>query len=151
MRKLSSGMTWFYKFVFPTLWLGGFGAGSIVLLASWSSVLRENPNFPILMFPAAFVIGLVLFYFTCIRLKSVSIDGSVLVISNYQTELRIPIHEVAEVTGSIFWNPELLFLHLKHSTQFGKTIVFMAPMRIFGGYTRHPLVGELNQMLGLKA
>lgn len=31
MLVLSSGWTWFYKFIFPTIWIGGFGFGTLMM------------------------------------------------------------------------------------------------------------------------
>lgn len=147
MRKLSSSWTWFYKFVFPSVWLGGFGIGTVTLLVSRSSVLHQDPDFPVLIFPVVFVLGFLLFYFMCMRLKSVALDGADLVISNFRETIRVPLRDVERVSGSLFMHPELLWLTFRSPNRFGSKIVFMAQWRFLSGYTWNPLVKELRGMV----
>jgi hypothetical protein len=147
MRQLSSMMTWFYKFVFSTVWIGGFGIGTLAVL-----ITRPFPEQPgrenlELMFPIAFILGSTIIYFVCIRLKYVALEGPILVISNYLTTIRIPISEVKDVTGTILVQPPLVTLHLKNPTPFGDKIVFMGPIFFFSAFMRHPLVQELRDIV----
>lgn len=52
--RLSSYLTFFYKLVFPTLWLGGFGVGTIVL------ILSRRPTLSFVPLAVATLVGLLL-------------------------------------------------------------------------------------------
>lgn len=147
MRQLSSGMTYFYKYVFTTLWIGGFGLGTLVLLWNGDSIRMRSPDFPILMFPVVLVIGSVLLYLFCGRLKAVSLADQTLVISNFQKTINVPLRDVECVSGSLFMHPELVWITLKVTTEFGTNIQFMAPWRLIQGLTRPPIVAELNDLV----
>jgi hypothetical protein len=74
-QSLSSMMTVFNKFIFPTICLGGFGLGIIV--GSFSEPKMAS------CFVVVWLICFFLFYWFCFPLKSVEIDDQFLYISNY--------------------------------------------------------------------
>jgi hypothetical protein len=56
MRKLSSGWTWFYKFAFPTLWIGSFGLGTVAMFVAPDS-LATDPRGVRWLFPRSLACG----------------------------------------------------------------------------------------------
>lgn len=150
MRQLSSDLTWLMKYGFSSIWIGGFGLGTMMMFVNPEAFTNpveeiESTKWFFLMGLAA---GASMLYFLMIRLKKVSIDGDEFVVSNFRDEIRIHISDVYKVTGSLFCQPELVWLHLNKRSEFGEKIQFMAPNRMFSmGLTRHPLVAELNEML----
>jgi hypothetical protein len=145
MRNLSSSWTWFYKFAFPTLWIGGFGLGTVAMFVapdSWSADPREVRW----LFLALLLAGTSIIYWSAIRVKKVALDVDSLLISNFRRELRVPLHNVKRVSGSIFWHPELIWLHFRYPTDFGPKVLFIAPMRFFG-FGEHPLARELQALV----
>lgn len=146
MRPLSSALTWFYKFVFSALWIGGFGLGTVAMFVASHTSSGEDLREIRWLFLAAWIAGASMIYWTCIRAKKVSLASDSLVISNFRRELRIPLRDVERVTGSFLWNPELIWLHFRRPNDFGSKIVFIAPMRWFP-YGRHPLTRELNALV----
>ncbi|MGY3265537.1 hypothetical protein [Lysobacter sp. HA35] len=138
MRPLSSSQTVAHKFVFPALWIVIFGSGTLTLL------VKRSPEAPI--FLSLFTIGSAVIYTLAIGLKRVSLRGDSLVISNFRREIIVPISDLERVSGSVFINPELVWLHFKHDTGFGKKIIFAPRHRWFRGFSRHPVVEELNRL-----
>jgi hypothetical protein len=95
-------------------------------------------------FVLAWIVGTSVIYWSCIRLKKVSLVGDSFVISNFRREIRVAARDVERVTGSVLWSPELVWLHVRTPTDFGRKIVFMPGVRLFGGFSQHPLVSELS-------
>jgi hypothetical protein len=98
------------------------------------------------VFLAFLVIGVLALYGFCMRLKRVRLRAGVLLISNYRSEIEVPLSGVARVTGSRLMNPELIWLRFRQPTDFGAEIMFMAPWRIFVGLSAHPMVDELRAL-----
>ncbi len=146
MRKISSRMTWFYKFMFPTIWIGGFSAGTIASFLVPASANMEKGN-PALSFLFLLILGSLFIYAMLIRLKSVSLDGADLVVSNYKRTIRVSLRNVENVSGSLFMSPEMVWVSFKVPTDFGLRIHFMAPLRFFMGLTRPPIAGELMKLV----
>jgi hypothetical protein len=147
MRDLSSKWTWFYKFALPTLWIGLFAYSTLIMfIASDSWGARDSRELG-WVFLGLTVLGTLFLYWSCIRLKRVRLRGDVLVISNFETEIEVPLRDVDRVSGSLLVNPELVWLRFRRPTEFGTKVVFMPPIRFFHGFTRHPLVEELQEML----
>ena len=148
MRTLSSAWTFFYKFVFPTIWIGGFAVGTLLMFTAADSFqgsgdVREMRWY----FLAATVLGGAAIYWSCMRLKKVTLNGDVLLISNFRKEIAIPLLDLERVSGSILMNPELVWLHFLRPTEFGTKIVFMGKWRLSFGFTRHPVVKELGKLI----
>ena len=74
MRVLSSGWTWFYKFIFPTVWIGGFGFGTLMMFLAPDSFSGDDVRGIRDEFLTILVLGSALIYWSCIRVKRVSID-----------------------------------------------------------------------------
>ncbi len=148
MRELSSPSTIFYKFVFPTLWIGAFVLMTIFMFLVPESFERIAAVRMIRWyFAGVTAIGGSAVYWACARIKKVSLDADTLLISNYRQTLAVPLCDVEKVSGSLFVNPELIWLHLRHPTPMGKKIVFMPPVRMFRGFSRHPLLAELRALI----
>ena len=143
---LSSRWTWFYKFVFPTLWIGGFGLGTLMMFLAPDSLSGDEFRDARWTFLAALLVGSGVIYWSGIRVKRVSLESDAFLISNYRDEIRVPLLDVERVSASMFCNPELIWLHLRRPTRFGSRVVFIAPARFFA-FGRHPLATELNSIV----
>ncbi len=152
MRELSSRWTIFYKFVFPTLWIGGFASGTLVMFVLPDASMGEpDPDHIRWIFLAVTLAGTAFIYWACIRLKRVALSDTTIIVSNYRVETAIPLSEVEQVSGSLFINPELVWLRFRRGTRFGTKIVFMPKVRLrlrrLPGFTRHPMVRELQELV----
>jgi hypothetical protein len=130
---LSSSLTLINKFFALVIWLGG---GCFILLI--------NPRFD-LFFLLLFLIITAFIYWSCCRLKKVERFDNLLRISNYFREIEVPLTEVESVSGNIFMRPELIWLTFRRPTMFGSKIVFMPRWRVLSGWTRNPLVAQLQE------
>ncbi len=129
---LSSSLTFINKFFALVIWLGG---GWFIFLI--------NPRSG-LFFLCFFLIITAFIYWSCCRLKRVERVGDILRISNYFREIEVPLTEVESVSGNIFMRPELIWLTFRRPTIFGSKIVFMPKWRVLSGWTRNPLVAQLQ-------
>jgi hypothetical protein len=139
---LSSLQTIYMKFVFPTVWIGGFATGSIFLLLTPG--LDPNAAFLKVLFPIATVIGALFIWWTCMRLKRVRMDSRSLYISNYRTEIVVPLREVAEVTENVWLNIHPVTVKFLHETEFGSKVVFIPTQRWFAFWSSHPVVDKIR-------
>lgn len=133
-RPLSSELTFFWKVIFPTLWLGGFGTGIVFVLAQADMGGGVNSNGPsgiICVLPVALLGGAFILYVWCMRLKSVSMDDEALYVSNYLKQVRIPLTDVRKVEQHCIPNTHPIEITFNRPTPFGGSIVFMGRMGLF--------------------
>ncbi len=129
--QLSSRWTPFYKFVIPLLVLGGMGTGTVVAYLrpkpqTMPPGLRADQEW-ILMAVAA-VIALAVMWWALGRLMRVELDEDELIISNYRTEIRVPLANVAKITGPSLSNPPRYTLTFEEPTDLGRTVRFIPPI-----------------------
>jgi hypothetical protein len=146
-RTLSSAKTFLMKYIFSSVWIFGFGLGTLVLfLGAFRN--RDGVGAPEEMkwlFLTVWVFGSLFIWWGCGRLKRVRTDGTVIVVSNYLEEFRIPLNEIQAVTENRWINIHPVTIHLRHPSPFGKSIVFMPRSRLFS-WRSHPVVGELREL-----
>jgi len=71
-------------------------------------------------------------------------DDKALYISNYSTEIVVPLNNVAGVTENVLINIHPITILFRSETEFGSQIVFMPESRWFGFWSSHPVVGEIQ-------
>lgn len=140
-------MTYFYKIVLPRLWIGGFTLVTAMMYVTPDAFDSINAREVRGEFFFALVAGAIFMHWTLMPLMKVHLCQGALVISNFKTEIRVPLSEVEWVSSSILMTPELIWLHLSRSTAFGEKIVFTPPLRIGAGFVRSPIVGELDALV----
>src|SRR5437773_7765588 len=131
VERLSSLQTFFCKFIFPLIWMGGFG------FAVMKSMSAADPRSWLPIF-VIWIVGSGFIYWSCVRLKKVSIDDQYLYVSNYLQEIAIPFSFIGDVTGNPWMNSHPVTIHFKLSTEFGDKIVFMPPFKFFPFVGPHP-------------
>lgn len=125
--QLSSPDLVLIKVIFPILWITGFGLGT---LAMWVTVNVQKPA-PLsikIYFTIAWILGILLLYFTCIKLKAVELDEDdrAVYIGNLRKTVRVPIAWVDPlVAGSWGGRPPILTLRLQQPCCFGRSIAFV--------------------------
>ncbi len=139
--RLSSLQTFPIKFIFPPLWIGLFGFGALVSLFAQRGDLRAS----LVMF-LMWIAGSAFIYWSCIRLKKVSVDNHFLYVSNYLKEISVPLSDIGDVTEIVWLNSHPVTVHLKFATEFGDKIVFMPKVRWFAFFSSHPVVAELKEL-----
>jgi hypothetical protein len=142
--RLSSLQTFPIKFIFPPLWIGLFGFGALGSLFAQ----RADQGASLALF-LVWIAGSAFIYWSCIRLKRVSVDDHFLYVSNYLKEISIPLSDISGVTEFAWINSHPVTIHLKFATEFGDKIVFMPKTRWLAFFSSHPVVGELKELARL--
>jgi len=146
-KRLSSLWTYFYKKVFPSIWITGFGLGTVAL---WFGIFKDNKGQPPppdikWTFLLAWIVGTVFLLWYSRRLKSVWLEGDRLIVTDYQSEENIPLQQIKEVIETRLWNPKLIKIRFRRPTRWGDQIVFIAPMSLKITLVNHPIVIELRE------
>lgn len=140
-RTLSSAETFLIKYVFPIVWIGGFGFGTLGAFhdgGSSSSWMRWQ--FLIMWIAGAAFIS----WFAC-RIKRVQTDDQSLYISDYFSEVMIPLTEVADVTESRWSRPPTVTIRFRSPTAAGTRVVFVPKLKLFL-WSSHPVIAELRTL-----
>jgi hypothetical protein len=142
MTRLSSQWTFFYKRLFPVMWLGLIALFA-VLPWTYRHPMR-GPLLPMLIVPVMMgVVGYLLFRRLLFDLvDEVWDDGEALVARNGGVEQRIPLHSIINVGFSTLTRPERVTLRLGESGPLGPEVTFMPPLR-FVSFGRNPVIDEL--------
>jgi hypothetical protein len=98
---LSRGRTPLIKFVIPVVWIGCF-AGVTLGLFLFPHAFRDESGQPPhasmkYWFLILTVVGWYFIYRSCMRLERVAIDDTSLYVSNYRTEIVVPLRDVERV------------------------------------------------------
>jgi len=143
-RRVSSATTFFLKFIFPTFFLIGF-SGIVIDSIKTFGIYEALP------FSIGLLIAIPFFYFFFFRIKEVEMDTTFFYISNFRENIKVKIKDVKSISENKFSNPRLITIEFNHNTEFGKKVVFMAPLKFFIIFTEaHPLVRELENIVTLK-
>jgi FtsH-binding integral membrane protein len=138
-RILSSPYTVVWKFIFPAIWISGFGAGAIAVCTSATDANRW-------IFPTVWIVASAWLLWFALRLRRVAISSDTLYISTYRREISLPLSSIVRVTQSYMSRPQTITLHTDRDTLLGRKFLFVAPgwPRII---SRHPLAIELDELI----
>jgi hypothetical protein len=144
-RTISSAQTFVMKFVFPLIWIGGFGFGTAMLFRAGDR-LGDRPPPPDMkwVFLAGLLVGSLAVYWWGVRLMRVVMTDRELRISNYRREIVVPLSEVDQVTENRWVNLHPVTVEFVRRTDFGHRIVFMPKVRPLALFSSHPIVAELR-------
>ena len=149
---LSSAWTFSAKFIFPVLWISGFGLGAALLwLDAFHGRNNELPP-PVMKFEflLMWLAGSSFILWACTGLKRVCVDERQLVVSNYLREICIPFTAVRDVSQNRWLNIRPITIYFKDVTAFGDRVTFMPKRRIaLRFWLDDPLVDELKRSAGL--
>jgi hypothetical protein len=149
---LSSAWTFSAKFVFPVLWISGFG---LITVALWSDAYpgRNNelpPPALKFVFLGVWIAGSAFILWACAGLKRVRVDERQLLVSNYLREICIPFSAVRDVSQNRWLNIRPITIYFRDATEFGDQATFVPKWRMAIRIWRvDPVVDELKQLAGL--
>ena len=147
-QTLSSAETFVMKFVFPVLWIGGLALAALSLFLfpdSWQGADGRPPEADVKWFLLfATIAGSAFIWWACVRLKRVRMDAKALYISNYSTEIVVPLALVAAVTENRWVNSHPVTIAFHSDTEFGSEVTFMPKVRWFALWSPHPVVEEIR-------
>jgi hypothetical protein len=143
MRRISSGMTFFYKRIFPIVWFG-----FLALFIATPTTFKGTASGSSLAFFLVPVIMMIAGYFMMKKLVFDLVDevldaGDALVIRNGKNEERVALSEIINVGYAQFMNPPRVTLSLRNPGMFGDRINFCAPVSLMPTFSTSPIVDEL--------
>ena len=153
MKKISSNSTFFWKRIFPALWLGVI---AVSLFASIVSVILEPQNLqseailPILIPVFLLSFGILFFYYLlfCL-LDEVFYDDDSLLVVNKGKKTRIPFDEIQNIRYDRSRPPRIEVTLYCEDRELGKTLYFAAPVnKDLFTFKRHPDVEEFFEKFG---
>jgi len=129
---ISSRWTPFYRFVVPVAVVAGL---AFATYAAWLHPERQKlpqgmpPEYGwvILVFTGALV--LVILRWTLGGLKQVELDGDELIISDFRSEIRVPLAAVEKISRRSMSDPPRYTITFAEDTEFGRRVTFIAPRR----------------------
>jgi hypothetical protein len=146
MRRISSGMTFFYKRVFPIIWFGFLALFmGIPFAKSLFGGSVSGPPIEVFIVPA---IMMVVGYFMMKKFVFDLVDevldaGDMLVIRNGHLEERVALSDIMNVSYSQFMNPPRVTLSLRNPSMFGDRVSFCAPVSLMPSFSTSPIIEEL--------
>jgi len=147
-RTLSSVQTFAMKVLFPVVWIGGFAIATLSLFVFPNSWRADSggPAGPLLkwIFLCATLAGAAFIVWAAGRLKRVRMDATALYISNYSTDIVVPLANVAEVTEDYWVGGHPVTIRFHTPTEFGLEVMFIPKIRWSGFWATHPAVDEIR-------
>jgi hypothetical protein len=141
-RTLSSAWTFWTKFLFPAIWIFGFGYVTLF----WSGGPQETK----FVFLVVWIVGTTSILWVYVGLKRIRMDERQLYVSNYIQEVQIPFSAITEVKQNRWINSRPITIYFRDATQFGDKVTFMPKQRI-QFWSVDPVVNELKRLAGLVA
>ena len=147
-HTLSSPQTFVMKFWFPIIWIGGFAIATLSLFVfpnAWRHADGELPQPGMKwLFMSATLVWAVFLLRVFSRLKQVRLDAAALYISNYFTEVVVPLLNVAKVTGHYWLGRQAVTIRFHSATQLGSQVTFIPTTRWHGDASSHPAAEEIR-------
>ena len=152
-ETISSAQTFWMKFVFPAIWIGAFALGTLSLFLSHNS-WQDTDNGPPdpgmkWLFLVMTIVGTAFIWWSCVPLKRIRMDSHALYVSNYSTEVVVPLTNVTEVTENRWINIHPVTIHFHADTEFGSHVTFMPKVRWFAFWSSHPVVEKIQRAADL--
>ncbi len=129
-RTLSSPFTLLFKVLFPAFWSTVWGWGTVQVLRHpdtivFNGVAGGAPRGTGVVLAALWLVGITLTLAFGRTLKRVRMIDDDLLISNYVSEVRVPIAAIREVREAPFWQSHCVILEFDIATRFGSSIRFL--------------------------
>jgi hypothetical protein len=142
-RQISSRLSFFHKFILPGVFVLGIINTGIMYLNGWFASSAGLSAGMMLLIHFVFL-AYVLFLFWPI--KKIVIDDHNLYVSDWRTDITVPLTEIERVSEFIISEPRRVTIHLKNPSLFGRKLVFLATYRTFSFFSSHPIVSELREL-----
>jgi hypothetical protein len=142
MRRLSSGLSFVYKWVFPVMWFAILAAFAVIAL---TAPAQSSPDyFSRGMFLLVPIFMAVFGYFVFRKLVFDLVDevfdeGDSLVVKNRGKSDRIALSDIKNVSYSTLINPPRVTLSLRKPSIFGDEVTFCGPFRLVP-FSTHPAI-----------
>lgn len=128
-------MTIILKIFLPTFWLVFFGAFVVVLWIYKIDAFRGlSPNNFRILATVLYLIFVLLFVFSLMRLKRVEMDSESIFVTNYFKHVKYPWSNVEKINESPFPFVRVATVILKTPGRFGKKLFFIPHKRRFNEF-----------------
>lgn len=137
--RISSSLTLFLKLMVPIVWITFLGSLTIAVFMNDNvqAFGYTHDQFKIGLI-GFLVIGLIIFYFTFIQLMRVEVEEDFVIVTNFKTTYRYPLHNIEKISTPSSFMP-VVTITLKEKGHFGKKITFLARKSILLDYlATHP-------------
>ena len=135
---LSSRSTFFFKLIFPALWILIFAGGTLAMFGS------GEPLAPV--FAVATLAGTLFSSARFFPLKSVIAGRDGIVVSNFVRQIEVPYDQIVSVNENKRLNTRDITISLRTDSAFGQTIRFQPYAEFTLWYRRdHPAVVLLRE------
>jgi hypothetical protein len=143
MRRISSQWTFFYKFIFPIVWVGFIIVFPAVAVFAPARSGQGLP-IPALIVPVIMIgVGYALMKKLIFNLADeVWEDGDALVVKKGGQEERVALSDIKNVNYSTMSSPPRVVLSLRRPSIFGDQVAFCAPIR-FVPFATSPIIDDL--------
>lgn len=133
------------KFVFPAVWIVGFGASTVAALRSARGSTPHAMAGALIVTAIWLACSAVLLWF-CAPLKRVRLRSGRLLVSNFRAEIEVPPGDIARVTQNKWVNLRPITIHLRTPGVFGRKISFIPPSHVILAFWQADrLVAELER------
>lgn len=147
--KLSYSMTFYYKVLFPLLWIGGFGFSTLAMWLNSFTQPSQPPQDVKFLFLFFWIIGSAVLLRDALRLKSVSLEKDDLVVRNFIRVIRVPLRNINHISESRLMRPKTVSLTVSPPCEFVEKVTFI-PIAKFqlslNPLSEHPIVTKLRDM-----
>ena len=146
-RMLSSRQTFFAKVLSPVIWIVGVGFVAVGLFVTSDALPGQGRPAPpeARWLVLALWLGGCAFTLSSMRFKRVRMDEQRLQISNYITEIEVPLTDLVAVSENTWLKTHPVTIELCRHTAFGNRVVFMPKVRWRARWrSPHPVVDEIS-------
>ena len=140
---ISSRATFFFKFAFPPAFALCLGAGMLPAF----EISRAPGSALKWIAAAAWIAASTYVWRSYLRLKTVWIEGSNIVVANHGREEAIPFAAVRQIWDSPLSTPATIKIVLDESRGFGKYVVIRPPITFSLPGTEHPTAERLRKLI----
>jgi hypothetical protein len=152
MRRLSSSLTFFYKRVFPVLWVGFMLTVFGLQIWAMQHARADAPSqsfLPLVLMPL-FLTGVMFLLYRKLLfdlLDEVWLDGDSLMVKNRGEKVRVSLGDVMNVNATTMTNPRRVTLMLRTDSRFGRNLSFIpaSPRGFMSAFKLDPIATELIQ------
>ncbi len=138
-QRISSNATLALNIFFPVFWIVFFGSLTVALFLSPG--LATGPLKWAML--AIFLSGVVILYFTLLKLKRVELDETHVYVSNYFKTYRYTYASVESLGISEFLFLSVGILRLRQAGRFGRRITFVMSRAMYDDFVQlHPEIGQ---------
>ncbi|MBX3245300.1 MAG: hypothetical protein KF685_12690 [Acidobacteria bacterium] len=111
-----------------------------------AGTLQRFPPFAMLILLITFAGGMAMTIWLSYKIKKVSIEGDLLIVSDYKKTIAVRLRDIYDVTEMRWMQPYWITIHFRRTTEFGDSIIFVPPFRILSFWVANPVVDKIKSM-----